>query len=54
MKDFFDDKIVVIISVTVLGLALILTPNISDQIIKSINPIFTGLFGLAVGQSIKK
>jgi len=54
MKNFFDDKIIVIISVTILGLALIFNPHISNTVIQTVNSIFTGLFGLAIGQSMQK
>ncbi len=54
MKEFFnDDKNLIILSVLILGLALIFTPKIDPGVLKALAPIFTGLFGIAIGRVTK-
>ena len=50
MKDFLDDKIIVIVSVLFLGLAVIFTGEISPEKTTILTGIFSGLFGIAVGK----
>ena len=54
MKDFFNnDKNLVILTVATLGLCLMFAPDINPEVLKTITPIFTGLFGIAIGQGSK-
>jgi len=54
MKDFFlDDKNLVIISVTLLGLAILFSGAIELDRTNLLTGIFSGLFGIAVGKGSK-
>ena len=54
MKDFFlDDKNMVIIAVLVLGLAVLFIPEFSPEKESLMAAIISGLFGVAVGKSLK-
>ena len=54
MKDFFlDDKNLVIISVTLLGLAILYSGALDPDKANLLTGIFSGLFGIAVGRATK-
>ena len=54
MKDFFlDDKNMVILAVIILGLSIIFAGELDPETAKIMTGIFSGLFGIAVGRSIK-
>ena len=53
MKDFINnDKNLVIIAVLIIALGLMLIP-VPPEAMKTITPIVTGLFGLAIGKGGK-
>lgn len=52
MKDFFlDDKNMVIIAVSILGLAILFTGGMDADKANLLTGIFSGLFGIAVGRA---
>jgi phosphotransferase system glucose/maltose/N-acetylglucosamine-specific IIC component len=54
MNEFFsDDKNMVIVATIILGLAVIFVPQLSPEAANIINSICSGLFGIAVGKSLK-
>jgi len=54
MKDFFmDDKNLVIMAVTLLGLAILYSGSLDPDKANLLTGIFSGLFGIAVGRASK-
>ena len=54
MKDFFlDDKNMVIIAVSLLGLAILFSGSLDTDKTTLLTGIFSGLFGIAVGKAGK-
>ncbi len=53
MKDFLtDDKNLVILAVTVLGIGIMFIPEIKPSSESLLGNIITGLFGIAVGRGL--
>jgi len=48
-----DDKNLVILSVLILGLAVVFAGALDQQQMTLINSLFSGLFGVAVGKGVK-
>jgi len=48
-----DDKNLVIMSVTLLGFAVVFSGPLTQEQVMLINSIFSGLFGVAIGKASK-
>lgn len=51
LKEFLDDKMLVIICVTILGIVSLITMGTGAESI--VNQINAGMFGVAVGKTIR-